>query len=413
MTVFADDELKNSSSGGISLSNLFELLDPIASSVASVYVTNNYLARAKKKLKTFDPSDKRVHLDEWKLKLLQRVKALDKPLHTVLFKEDSRLGKLFYPFTLFTIFCIGFVMGKFPEWFHVLYTFLFFLLMPLRFYTYYKTNNHYYLADLCYFVNFLCLLFIWCFPDSVHLYQTCFAFTFGSLSFAVITWRNSLVIHSLDKTTSCFIHIMPTCTMYIIHHGISEELKSIRFPAASIIASKSWNLKKNIIWTSLYYLVWQSLYHYFITLRKSSKIKSGERMTSFEYLTTHQYKNFWVVKLPQPWPMIVYTIAQYFYQLATMLLCGIWFNYRIAAIVFLTFIFLCAAHNGATYYIDYYGKRFEKEVEKLRNEVENLQQQLKSSGTNSALDNCSMTSGYSIIDTAESSDRSSVNSKND
>lgn len=59
------------------------------------------------------------------------------------------------------------------------------------------------------------------------------------------------------------------------------------------------------------------------------------------------------------------------------MLCGIWFNYRRAAGAFMIFIYLCAAKNGATYYIDYYGKKFEKEVTKLKSEVENLQQQLE------------------------------------
>lgn len=403
---YSDDEPRHGS--GVSLSSLLELLDPIASNVTSSYQRNHYFARAKKHLKSLDPVDKRVQLDEWKVKVLKRVKALDQPLHAIFFKDDSKLSKLFYPFTLFNIFLVGLMMGKFPEWFHVYYTALFVLLMPIRFYTYYKTNNHYYLADLCYFVNFLCMLFIWCFPESVHLYQTCFALTFGSLSFAVITWRNSLVIHSLDKTTSCFIHIMPTWTMYIIHHGIPESLKLDRFPAASMPASKSWDLKRNIVWTSFYYLTWQSLYHYFITLKKSKKIKAGERMTSFEYLTTHQFKDFWVVKLSQPWPMIIYTVAQYFYQLSTMLLCGIWFHYRIAASAFLTLIFLCAAHNGATYYIDIYGKRFEKEVDKLRNEVMNLQQQLRTSSTNTSV--AEIGNVANGVSTADYSERESINS---
>lgn len=393
---------------GVSLASLLELLDPIASNVTSSYTSNNYLARAKKHLKNLDPVDKRVQLDEWKVKVLRRVKALDEPLHSIFFKDDSKLSKFFYPFALFNIFLVGLMMGKFPEWFHVYHTALYVLLMPIRFYTYYKTNNHYYLADLCYFVNFLCMLFLWCFPESVHLYQTCFALTFGSLSFAVVTWRNSLVIHSIDKTTSCFIHIMPTCTMYIIQHGISESLKLARFPAASMTASRSWDLKKNIIWTSFYYLTWQSLYHYFITLRKSKKIKAGERITSFEYLTTHQFKDLWVVKLPSPWPMVIYTIAQYFYQLSTMLLCGIWFHHRLAAAGFLSSIFLCAAHNGATYYIDIYGKRFEKEVDKLRNEVLSLQQQLKtSSNSNTPVENGYNASG---ANTADSSERESISS---
>lgn len=401
---YSDSDPRHGS--GVSLASLLELLDPIASNVTSSYTPNNYLARAKKRLKNLDHIDTRVQLDEWKVKVLRRVKDLDGPLHSIFFKDDSKLGKLFYPFTLFNIFLVGLVMGMFPEWFHVYHTALFFLLMPIRFYTYYKTNNHYYLADLCYFVNLLCMLYIWCFPESVHLYQTCFALTFGSLSFAVITWRNSLVIHSLDKTTSCFIHIMPTCTIYIIQHGLPDALKLARFPAAAMTVSKSWDLKKNIIWTSFYYLLWQSLYHYFITLKKSKKIKSGERITSFEYLTTHQFKDLWVVKLPSPWPMVIYTVAQYFYQLSTMLLCGIWFHHRLAAAGFLTSIFLCAAHNGATYYIDVYGKRFEKEVDKLRNEVLTLQQQLKSSSTCSS----SIDSSYAG-NTADSSERESISSQ--
>lgn len=114
-------------------------------------------------------------------------------------------------------------------------------------------------------------------------------------------------------------------------------------------------------------------------------------MTSFEYLTTHTFKDFWMVKLPSPWPMLIYIFAQYFYQLTTMCLCGIWYNYRKAAATFLMTVFLCAAHNGATYYIDFYGRRYEKDVNKLRDEVEILQQQLKLAN-GSSVDNVSFTS---------------------
>ena len=39
----------------------------------------------------------------------------------------------------------------------------------------------------------------------------------------------------------------------------------------------------------------------------------------------------------------------------------------------MAFIFVMASYNGATYYIDVFGKRFEKEVKKLKKEVEDLQ----------------------------------------
>ncbi|SCV00657.1 LANO_0F07954g1_1 [Lachancea nothofagi CBS 11611] len=385
---YETDSDEGKSPSWIPLASWVELLDPVSSTAQSYHLPKRYFSSATKKIKNTRPRQKLAQLrttaqdltpqlEEFKRRTLGRLQALDKPLETLFFHQSSHLEKWFYPFTLVNIFAIGFIIGKYPEWFHVYYTAMLILLMPVRYYTYYKTNSHYYMADLCYYVNMMCLLFIWVWPQSVHLYQSCFAFTFGTLCFAVITWRNSLVIHSVDKITSCFIHIMPPLTMYTIRHGISEDLKLARFPAASLIASKKWNLKHNIFWTSIYYLVWQSAYHYFITLRQSSKIKSGQRVTSFEYLTSHQFKNFWAVRLPEPWPMIFYILIQYCYQLGTMMLCGIWFHYRRAAGAFLLFIYICAAKNGATYYIDHYGKKFEKDVAKLKMEVEELQQQLE------------------------------------
>ena len=85
----------------------------------------------------------------------------------------------------------------------------------------------------------------------------------------------------------------------------------------------------------------------------------------------------------------LYTLFQYCYQLGTMLLCGIWFNHKHAAFCFLNVVFLWAGRNGATYYIDYYGKKFEKEVLKLKLEVEELRQQLDDKGTSISLDDTS------------------------
>lgn len=388
-----------------SLGNIFELLDPIASKVwtkqqlpvqKDIHKANNSnesinyghsddhnsilfpmelnsaSLKDRSKIKPVHFKEK-LSIQELKTVIAKRLKSLDEPLNSIFFKNTNKLEKFFYPFTLCNIFLIGFIMGKFPQWFHIYYTVLFVFLMPIRFYTYYKKQNHYFMADLCYFVNILCLIYIWVWPNSQILFQSCFALTFGSLSFAVITWRNSLVLHSIDKTTSCFIHIVPPLTIYVIYYDLTEEYKLDRFPGATHTAL---NLKKNILWTSFYYLIWQILYHYFITLKKSQKIKSGQRMTSFEYLTTHQFKNFWLVNLKSPLPMIIYTVAQYFYQLCTMLLCSIWLKYRWAASMFLCCISLTAAYNGATYYVDVYGRNFDTQISKLKQELELLQKKV-------------------------------------
>lgn len=74
--------------------------------------------------------------------------------------------------------------------------------MPVRWYNYHKIGFHYFLADLCYFVNFLMILSIWFFPQSKRLFISTYCLAFGNNAVAIAMWRNSLVFHSLDKVTS-------------------------------------------------------------------------------------------------------------------------------------------------------------------------------------------------------------------
>ena len=74
--------------------------------------------------------------------------------------------------------------------------------MPIRYYNYHKIGFHYFLADLCYFVNLLMILSIWFFPQSKRLFISTYCLAMGNNAVAIAMWRNSLVFHSLDKVTS-------------------------------------------------------------------------------------------------------------------------------------------------------------------------------------------------------------------
>ena len=60
----------------------------------------------------------------------------------------------------------GYLIGGYSEYFHIWYTVQLLYFMPIRWYTYKQRGYHYFLADLCYFVNFLCMCTIWFFPQS-------------------------------------------------------------------------------------------------------------------------------------------------------------------------------------------------------------------------------------------------------
>lgn len=97
------------------------------------------------------------------------------------------------------IFISGYLLGSCPEYFYLWFSAQVVYFMPIRFYRYRSIGYHYFLADLCYFVNLLCMLTIWGFPQSRRLFISTFCLTFGNNAVAIAMWRNSMVFHSMDK----------------------------------------------------------------------------------------------------------------------------------------------------------------------------------------------------------------------
>jgi hypothetical protein len=126
-----------------------------------------------------------------------------------------------------------------------------------------------------------------------------------------------------------------------------------------------------MLWATLPYAVWQLSYHFLITVRRRDAIKAG-RPTSFTWLRK-SYAKTWIGKivlsLPDSLQESAFMVIQYLYAVLTMLPCPIWFWYRWASGVFLMVVFIWSVYNGATFYIDVFGNRFQKELEALKKDV--------------------------------------------
>jgi len=62
-------------------------------------------------------------------------------------------------------------------------------------------------------------------------------------------------------------------------------------------------------------------------------------------------------------------LIQYGFALSTMIPSPVWFWYRNASGIYISALFVWSIHNGATYYIDVFGKRFQKELDQLKMDV--------------------------------------------
>ncbi|KAI1336153.1 hypothetical protein F5Y15DRAFT_213930 [Xylariaceae sp. FL0016] len=276
------------------------------------------------------------------------------------------------------VFVSGYLIGAYPEWFHIWYTAQLVYFMPIRYYAYHRRGYHYFLADLCYFTNLLLFLSIWIFPSSKRLFISAFCLAFGNNAVAIVMWRNSLVFHDFDKVTSLFIHVMPCATLHCITHLFPPELQRERFPALWIVKSSPPgsptaynNTISMIAWSTIPYALWQLSYYFFITVRRREKIAAG-RPTSFTWMRK-SYAKAWIGKLvlslPDSLQEPAFMLIQYLYAVLTMLPCPVWFFSRWSSAAFLTTVFAWSVYNGSTYYIDVFGKRFQKELESMKAEV--------------------------------------------
>ncbi|KAK6503511.1 hypothetical protein TWF481_008527 [Arthrobotrys musiformis] len=271
------------------------------------------------------------------------------------------------------IFISGYLLGAYPNLMHWWYTLQMAYFMPIRFYTYHKRGYHYFLADLCYFVNVLLLLSIWVFPNSRRLFISAYCLSYGNNAWAIAMWRNSMVFHSLDKITSLFIHLMPPVVLHsIVHQGAMEGKM---FALERMRQEGGFGLLEMIGWASIPYLFWQANYHFFITIRKAEKIAAG-RPTSFTWLR-QSYSKTWlgkfVLSLPESLQEFAFMGIQYSYAVLTMLPVPLWFHSRTLSCIFVSALGLWSVYNGATYYIDVFGKRFEKELLALKRDLERTQ----------------------------------------
>ncbi|KAI0058314.1 hypothetical protein BV25DRAFT_1872036 [Artomyces pyxidatus] len=275
------------------------------------------------------------------------------------------------------------LFGLGPQWIHVTYTVASLILLPYRYYSYKKRAWHYFLFDLCYYVNVLNFIFLWIFPGSPILFVACYCLSHGSLASAVITWRNSLVFHDADKVTSLFIHLYAPFTFTVIRHFYPNAAE--RFPAlAELPHLHPW---RALFLSSLLYLVWQTLYWKFVYVDRRTKIESGERTTSLYFMLSQKRGLIGrALGMVKPERRAAYfMLGQFVYAVLTEVPCVfVLYDSAFWSGAFLLVIFGVSVWNGGGFYIEVFGRKFERELEELRKELAEANNNLRYASTRSS-----------------------------
>ncbi|UJR30304.1 hypothetical protein I4U23_017841 [Adineta vaga] len=268
------------------------------------------------------------------------------------------------------------IAGQWPHLLPLVYTIQALFLITLRFFIYKHKHWHYFIYDLCYFVNVLTLIYIWILPSSEILFLVCYTLTHGPLALAIILWKNSLVFHSFDKVTSIFIHMYPPLTMFTLRWLLPIELQIKDYPAIAKIGNAI-PMGKTISYTIIFYLIWQALYYIFIVYGRRDKVESGSRITSYTWLLND--KKGFVARLVERlgfggptdginiYKIIFYFLLQFTYMfLAILPVCLWYYRYMYINGIFLCSMFAVSVYNGASFYIEVFSRQYIKSLELLQ-----------------------------------------------
>ncbi|KIK65344.1 hypothetical protein GYMLUDRAFT_159797 [Collybiopsis luxurians FD-317 M1] len=330
--------------------------------------------KAEEALKMRDLSAAGDHLAEnferevksFKLKVSSRMTKLASSWQSA--KVVRTREKISFFFGVMSLLFSALMFGLAPQWVHIAYTVQGLYLLPLRFFLYKKRAWHYFLFDLCYYATILNFMYIWVFPGSPALWISCYLLSHGSLASAVITWRNSLVFHDQDKVTSLFIHIYAPFSFTVIRHYYPNADE--RFPAVREVPHL--NTLYSLVLSGGIYLIWQLLYWKFVLVDRREKIESGQRTTSMSWMLNNKRGVIGqaLCRIPANTRIPAFMFGQLIYSVVTELpAVFLLYDSPFWSGAFLIFIFAVSVWNGGGFYIEVFGRKFERELEALRKEL--------------------------------------------
>lgn len=294
-------------------------------------------------------------------KVKTRYSRLNKTVHQAEFMKTR--DKFVFMITCMNVGLGSFILGKFPCCFYYYYITCALSLIPTRFINYRMRNYHYFMLDFCYYANLTMVSFFLFYPDNELLYNISTAFAFGPLLIAVPLFTNSFVPHSIDKMTSLVIHILPGLAIWDLQSNQCSGFNTNLYPLTDfyLYASGSY-----FLWLFIYYLIIfcltyercirkgnLTLYQWAMedqtTLTYSYTGLLGERFRPLMFLSQHAISN-----------LVLFCIA---YMLV--------YNYWLLTLSM--FSIICwSVWNGATYYIDLFSRRYEKDLLKIEEIYSNL-----------------------------------------
>jgi hypothetical protein len=276
----------------------------------------------------------------------------------------SFFDRLKYTLFVTNIVVQAYVVGKCPDKMPILYTVKILVLFPVRFYEFRQRGMHLYNYELCLFVNYAILAFLWL-PDSFfdqlvsygialtrkNLFLALFGLANGPVAWYIIMFDGTLSFYDRGKTTSAFVHFGPPLITYCLRHFATVGESAESFVPADGELIVGYSLTFYLLWASFQYFVVLGLY---ITTVQEKNLLCVWMEHTFDpirkFTRSHAVNRLVYFAIHGGMATIVITLTPIFYQ------------YEAVHFYFLVGVGLFAVWNGASDSLQRFQEAYEKEL---------------------------------------------------
>lgn len=260
-------------------------------------------------------------------------------------------------FTLGVITIVGseWLALRHPELFPLYYYFIMSLLLAWRWITYSRDKYQFFMLDICYFVNLSVIIQTNLFPENLAWYKANYVLCMGPVLTAIVTWRNSLVFHSLDKLTSFFLHAFPPLTIHLFRWGLIQNEHIIEDDHLSL---------KDVLYTVTTEVVLGERFtndpHLITNLRYQMRDKKSDMkgMLNKAMKTVGLVEDGEEIDIDSAKVKITFFSLQFIHVLVTFLPTPLLYTSYPLSFAYMAGVYCWGTWNGASYYIEVFAQRY-------------------------------------------------------
>lgn len=282
--------------------------------------------------------------------------------------QVKMIDKLSFTLGVITIVGSEWLALRHPNLFPVYYYAIMTLLLVWRWITYSRDKYQFFMLDICYFVNLSVILQTNLFPENLAWYKANYVLCMGPVLTAIVTWRNSLVFHSLDKLTSFFLHAFPPLTIHLFRWGLIEN--------EHIIEDDHLSLKDVFVYPVMMYGVWQVLYTFTTEVLLGESFRNDpDLITNLRYQMRDKKSNVKEllakvmktvglldeneeVDIDSAKVKLTFFSLQFVHILLTFLPTPLLYTSYPLSFAYLAAVYCWGTWNGASYYIEVFAQRY-------------------------------------------------------